>query len=222
MLSDWPLVFATLILAATALLAPYVAERAKRRAFAPKLKVEHSHEPPFSHKTFVREPGGEPVFYFRFGVTNEGQSQARLCEAVLEDMWLYDAAGKPDKLPNFSPVNLCWSFMHDKPFVDINPHRRFFCDIGHVASAAVQRVELQRVDIPGRHDNPLRFRLDVRLSPFAQANCFVPGKYGIKVSLYSENASSQDVYFIITWSGKWQDTEREMFHELVVQRVNSI
>jgi hypothetical protein len=166
----------------------------------------------------------EPVYYFRFEVVNQGQSQARLCEAVLEGFWVFDASGRPNKLPNFSPINLRWAGRRT-PFLDINPHRRgVFCNIGHISSAAYQGREERRlfIDVPGRGDGDLRFLFDQLQCPYSQPNCLAPGKYAIKVSLYSENAPTESVFFEIAWSGTWQDTEPEMFREVVVHRVESI
>lgn len=226
--SDWVLVVTSLFLGAVALFVPYLAEVVKRRLFGPELKVNHRNAPPFHHLTYWRSPRdpslAEPVYFFRFEVVNQGRSQARRCEAVLEQLWVYDASGKPIETPNFSPVNLRWSGGRQRLF-DINPHRRrIFCDIGHISSAAHQRREEYRIftDVPGRGDDELRFLFDQHQCPYSQPNCLAPGKYAIKVSVYSENGQAETIYFQISWSGRWQEGEQEMFREAVVERVDSI
>jgi hypothetical protein len=224
--SDWVLIGTSLFLGATALFVPWLAELVKRKAFAPKLDILYDRVPPYCHRTYWRSPVDpnlqEPVYYFRFEVVNEGQTQARLCEVVLEDLWMYDASGQPNKLSNFSPVNLHWASIK-ATFLSINPHRRgVFCDIGHISSSTHQKREEHKlfIDVPGRGEDGLRFLFDQLQYPYAQPNCLAPGQYAIKVSLYSENASPQSVYFKISWSGTWQNEEQEMFRECVVQQVN--
>lgn len=76
------------------------------------------------------------------------------------------------------------------------------------------------VDIQGEEtSDALRFLLDQRESYFAQPNCLIPGKYGIKLSVYSENAKQVNLHFEISWSGSWKNTEPEIFRELVIKSV---
>jgi len=226
MISDWVLVITSLFLGATALFVPVLAEFLKRKVFAPKLEIQFELSTPFCVRTFWRssdDPNlNEPVYFFRFQVVNNGQSQARLCEAVLEELWIYDVSGNPTKFPRFSPINL--RIEGGTPFLNINPHRRVYCPIGHISSPSYQEKAERgaAIDIPGRHGDELRFFLELTQFPFSQPNCLVPGKYAIKISLYSENATRCEIYFQINWSGKWQDTEPEMFRELVIQRANRI
>ena len=44
-ISDWVLIWSTITLAVTALIAPHVYDWVKRKWFAPKLEIEFSHEP---------------------------------------------------------------------------------------------------------------------------------------------------------------------------------
>jgi hypothetical protein len=108
--------------------------------------------------------------------------------------------------------------------LNINPHRRkVFCDIGSVSPNYTLANNPHLQDVPGNHNRDnLRFILAQTLYPYAQPSCFVSGTYGIKILLYSENARRQEVYFKITWSGRWHDTQEAMFREIVIQQVRSI
>jgi len=229
--SDWVLIFTSLFLGTTALFVPLLAELVKRNVFAPKLHISFELAPPYCIRTYWRAINNpdfrELVYYFRFQVRNNGLSQARLCEAVLEELWIYDASGNPSKLSNFTSVNLRWAgenpqLMDNPQYINVNPQRRVYCDIGHLSSLAHQQREERKIfiDMPGRNGESLRFLLDQLQYPYSQPNCFAPGRYGIKVSIYSENAARQEARFTITWSGKWQETEPEMFRELVIQGVD--
>lgn len=215
-ITDWILMLTALFLGACALFVPYLAEIVKRKAFAPNLKILFELAPPFCHQTSWSSPE-EPVYYFRFQVVNEGKTQARLCEVVLENLWIYDSANNPQPYPNFSPVNMVWVGASNE-FININPNRRVFCDIGHISSANYQRKIEQNIfiDLPGYRGNDLRFVLDLRQIFYSQLNCLVPGRYILQVGLYSENAGYQKEFFDISWSGKWQDGDDQMFREIVI------
>lgn len=231
--SDWVLIVSTLILAGTALIAPHVYDLIKRKWFAPELEIEFSHEPPYSHKTIRKTPKEAPqqivvagtlpevfpVFYCRFGVHNKGKSQAKLCEVVLEELWIADSSETFHKDENFSPVNLNWVGFKGQPYININPDRRVFCDIGHLSSSEYQRYfEISRYASMNEEDQrKLKFFLDLHIYYFAQRDSFIPGNYKIKVGIYSENAKKCEQTFQITWSGVWKDREEEMFRELVIK-----
>jgi len=223
-ITDCILILTALFLGACALFVPYLAEIVKRKAFAPNLKILFELAPPFCHRTRLRSPTQieEPVYYFRFQVVNEGKTQARLCEVVLENLWIYDSANNPQPYPNFSPVNMVWIGASNE-FININPNRRVFCDIGHISSANYQRkIEQNRcIDLPGYRGNDLRFVLDLRQIFYSQPNCLGPGRYILQVGLYSENAGYQKEFFDISWSGKWQDCDDQMFREIVIARTRS-
>lgn len=204
------------------MLAPYVGEELKRRRLAPRLEIDFRLAPPWCHRT--KWSTGEPVYYFRFTVTNHGRSQAQRCEAaVLTDLWVYDSSGNADKLANFSPVSLKWSGIAPQGnFQDINPRRPpYYCDIGHVSSERHQRAtETQMaIDVPGHGGDVLRFFFEMPTFFFSQPNCLAPGRYAIKVGVYSENAKKVERCFDISWSGTWQDGETEMFREIVIEPV---
>jgi hypothetical protein len=233
--SDWVLILTSLFLGfsafAVAIFGPPLADLLKRKVLAPKLTVSFELAPPFCHQTFFgSRADGWPAFFFRFWVLNDGKSLAQTCEAVLDELWIYDEAETPHKVEDFRPVNLRWTGRAPGKlpirFLDINPQRGYYCDIGHIASPDYQKeIELPgrvRVDLLGSKKGPLRLMLAQIESPFSQPNCLPSGKYAIKVLLYSENAPYQHrpVFFEIVWSGEWRDTEEEMFKQAVVSQVN--
>lgn len=235
-ISDWVLIWSTITLAVTALIAPHVYDWVKRKWFAPKLEIEFSHEPPYCHKTKLKAPKvlvinnnkstglpskvpGFSAYYCRFIVHNKGKSQSKLCEAILEELWIADSAGVFHKDENFSPVNLNWVGFKEQPYININPGRRIFCDIGHLSSPEYQkRFELSQYAMISEEDQQkLKFFFDLLIKYFAQWDSLVPGNYKIKVVIYSENAPKCEKIFQITWSGEWKDKEEEMFRELVIK-----
>lgn len=167
-ISDWVQVGSTLFLGLCALFVPYLSEIVRRKAFSPKIKVNFQLSPPFCHLTSFRSNLSvyplinESVYYFRFEVINDGKSRVNHCEVVLENLWIYDSSQAPQIYPNFSPVNMNL-VSASGPFIDINPSRRIFCDIGHISSKNYQQnIERSKfIDIPGCTGNDLRFLFDL-------------------------------------------------------------
>ncbi|OGA45929.1 MAG: hypothetical protein A3G24_26280 [Betaproteobacteria bacterium RIFCSPLOWO2_12_FULL_62_13] len=229
--SDLVLMGSSLFLGAAALFVPYLAEKLKRSYFAPALLLDFALSPPDCHLT--RSKGrdqlgrvviDEPDYYFRFRVQNQGQSQARRCEAVVESMYIADASGKFQPLPQFTPVTLIWGSGYVTEFVDINPERRFFCDLCHIPSAKLQALELNAgkyVDPTGTGPFDVGVVLNVKTAFHSQPNRLSPGKYCLDVAIYSENARTIRRRFQISWSGAWKDTEQLMFREAVVELVDA-
>lgn len=225
--SDWVLIGTALLLCAVALFVPYLAEKLKRSYFAPQLKLEFDLKPPDCHLTrskgrdqFGRVVIDEPVYYFRFRVQNKGQSQAHRCEAVIEGMSVADASGKFQPLQPFTPVNLIWGSGYVGEFVDINPERRFFCDLCHIPSARLQAIELDA----GKYVNPkdsgqfdVGVVLDVKTAFYSQPNRLPAGRYRVIVAIYSENSKTIRKSFQISWTGVWKDSETAMFREAVIE-----
>ena len=214
--SDWVLIFSTIFLGTVALFVPYLAEIVKRKCFAPYLKVEFELTPPDCHKT--RFGNNEPVYYFRYRVTNTGKSQAKRCEAVIEKIYKADAAGNCQPL-KYSPINLIWGSSYGE-YVDINPERKYYCDLFNIPSKEFQKWRLSEkayIDPMDTQPFDLGIILDVKAAFFSQPNRLPPGQYKIVVGLFSENSPKITQSFKISWSGNWKDTEEAMLKEAVVE-----
>jgi hypothetical protein len=213
---------ATLILGAIALFGPKWAEC---NLYAPKLKLLFELDPPFCHKTQWKAAGvdPEPVYYFRLRIINNGKSTAKKCEVVLENLWIYDNE-VPKRIQNFSPVNLTWVTGTGErlQYIDINPERGYFCDIGHISSIHYQRrIELYKfIDADGYpvcRRNDLRFMLELLQSFNAQSNYLCPKiKYILEIGLHSGNAHYKNGFLEICFSGKWEDDQDLMFREEMI------
>lgn len=221
-ISDWVLIGTTLFLGAIAIWG----DRIKQALYPPKVTVTFEEAAPYCHKTSYRNAMipdlNEPVFFFRFKVENTGANKLKNCEAKLDQLWIYNSAGKPQKLSGWNEITLVWASGR-RPIIDLDPHRKGYCNIGHIASKKFQEAESKGfIDIPGKHDQHLRFLFEEAEFPFSQPNCLVPGKYAVKIILYSENVMPKELWFEIAWSGKWQDTEAEMFRELTINQISPI
>lgn len=208
------LVIALLSGAVGAFLGPVGAEAIKRLFFSPNLRIGFRLEPPWCHRTTTA--GGWPVFYFRISVENGGRSQARRCEAVLEGLWIRDAAGQYIREANFFGVNLVWSVIGSH-FADLNPERRLYCDIGFIPEPGHQQVYFQdRPEFQAGDRGRLNFFFSQVVFPFVQRSYVGPGSYEVQIIVYSENSGPVRRRLRIDWSGTWREDEREMFREIVI------
>jgi len=193
-------------------------EQLKKELFAPDLQIDFNLRPPYCLKTQIKrtavartkygvEMGITPTlisnaYYFRFCTKNKGQSQARLCECIAENLWEYKVS-KWEKDETFQPINLKWSNEKSQDeFMNINPnYPGGFCDLVH--------IEEGHTNLYIDYKQPI---------PNSQVAKLQPGtKYRIKVSLYSENASAVSKTFEIFWSGKYENKPEEMFKKITIK-----
>jgi len=212
----------TLFLGGIALSAPYIAGWLTKKYFAPDLHIEYLHKPPYFRQT--RYAGSLPVYYCQFCVENKGKSQAKSCEAVLEELQLRHSHGKFVKVKNFLPVNLTWATEYSQPgggaaktlLENINQNRKKYCNIGHIPHSKDQKAKSVFYN---NQKTESKFFFDMHPKSKAQPDCILPGKAKIKIGIYADNAPKNTRYFIIDWSGKWEDKEEDMLKEfkIVVQ-----
>lgn len=220
--SDWIIIFTTLFLGACALFVPYLAELIKRKLFRPQIRVNFENAPPFSHKTThkpkgVTEPA--PVYYFRLQIENFGKATARQLEVTLENVWIFNSADKPVQLKNFSPVNLIWSIGNSNGYINLNPQRKQYVDIGHIWKKEFEnQYEDTIIDLPEYEGDESRFFFELIRAYRVQPNCLPPGKYKFEIKVYSENIEPIIKRFDLAWSGEWKDNELNMFKEICIEK----
>lgn len=201
----WPLVMIALF-----------QEKLKQWIFAPKLVIDFELEAPFCSKTpfFLgwQTQGGEKkvnteAYAFRFGVRNDGESQARLCEAFIAEL-KKEKENKWVDVEYFQQVHLRWDIGKESEnlYTHINPSSvRRLCIIGYIMKPAK--------DLP--KDEAKWFRLTQLYSIGGyQPQHLNPGKYRIKVMVAAENAKPVSQNFELCWSGVWKDKSDEMFREI--------
>lgn len=214
---DWIEISSTILLAGTAFVAPYFIEKWKYTYHSPELKIKFKLNPPGCHKTLWDEHGEKtPVYYFRFLVENTGKTQADECEVLLEEIFKKNSAGEYVKERNFTPVNLKWSGVSGAKQKTIQPGRAIFCDLGRVHHPKHNyRSVYHNISESDQKLNKFAFELPDLY--YSQWDCLLPGNYKVTVSIYSKNAKKITRKFDISWTGKWEDEESNMFNELVIR-----
>lgn len=206
---------ASIFVGAIAISVPFLVNLITKAIYRPKLNFIYKHKPYYARQTKWKDK--TLVYYFKFEVKNEGKSQAKLCEAVLEDLCLFDNSGRPVREENFSPVNLTWSEPYKSQFVDINPNRVVSCDIGHINQPGYEKEKsVYYKYYPNEDDKKNKFFFDIKPKLHAQRDCVAPGTVKIKIGIYADNALKREKEFEIKWSGKWKDKEKDMLREIVI------
>ncbi len=194
-------------------------EQFKRRWFAPILKLDFKLEAPYCSKTpfYLRWKDSSGVehkvateaYYFRFGVTNKGKSQARLCEVFIADLQEYKEKTWHG-VEYFQQVNLKWDTGKSQDaYMHINPSQiRLLSDIGHIIKS--------HNDLPESVENTKIFHLDYLYSIGGYQPGFLKPntKYKFKITVVSENAVAISKTFEFYWNGLWKDSQEEMFKEM--------
>jgi hypothetical protein len=223
--SDVVLIGSTLFLGIVALVTPSFASIVGRWWNRPKLTCDFQLSRHACHKTELEHMFGtfhrvrDPVFIYRIQVGNSGRTQARRCEVVVEGLEAADAAGQFRAYVWNTPVSLVWGSGY-ADFVDINPGRKFYCDLLSVPSESYQKAKVQTiggwVDPPGLAPFPLGVILTLRAAFFSQPDRLPPGRYRLHLAIYAENADTIRPALTLAWSGEWRDDEDSFFRECVV------
>lgn len=198
------------ILAVTALAAPYVAEWVKHRFFSPVLRVTFQLSPPDCHLTDAFYGGPMPDYYFRFRVSNGSRKEAaRHCHVRVEAI-SHDTQGTMREYPAFTQVPLNWSDWGETPKT-INADQWEYCDFLHLPDP--------RVQFAASKANPVRHALCLCTNHGlnSQPDRFAAGKYLFQVVVSAENAPTVRASLEVNWSGVWKTTELEMFKEVSIK-----
>jgi hypothetical protein len=139
---------------------------------------------------------------------------------VLEGLDTADADGQFQGYVWSTPVSLVWGSGYTD-FVEINPGRKFFCDLLSVPGERYQKFKSDLVGDwikpPDAPAFPVGVRLNVKSAFFSQPNRLPAGKYRLHLAVYSENAETIRKTVTLASSGSWKDDEDAFFRECVVR-----
>lgn len=213
----------TLLLVLAAFIAPYTVWLRRRKYLAPKLVAAYEHIEPMARLSSWSaggKPTGMKVYDFHFLVKNVGRSPAHKAVAEIVEFWYPDSSGELVRMKEFLPVYLRY---HQDEQVDIHPVRPYYWNIGNIPQRSFQKtIDKNSIyDVPGTSGRGLRFILDLHNPPHNQPNVLLRGKYGLKITLYSENARSIDLYLEINWTGQWRARTDKMLEQIRIAQVKS-
>ena len=115
-------------------------------------------------------------YWLRVWVRNEGNVRAEKVEVFLSQAFVRNN-GSFEPVPNFTPMNLQWSYTHETYLDGISPDMGRFCDFGAISDPAhpdlsedETRLSLRLQALPGRADwlQPGHYKFEIKL---AGSNC---------------------------------------------------
>jgi len=151
-----------------------------RRRRHPKLTAWIEPKQPYCIREPARENRQKPWtgwrYWLRISVKNEGNVRAEKVEVFLSQA-LVRNNGSFEPVPNFTPMNLQWSYTHETYVDGISPDMVRFCDLGAISDPAHPDLSEQRTllslrlqALPGIHDwlPPGHYKFEIKL---AGSNC---------------------------------------------------
>jgi hypothetical protein len=207
--SDWVYIICTLGLAITALTAPYLNELWKRNSLAPKLKIMFQKRYPY-----IGEPARDYLYDICFGVKNEGNSEAKNCEVIIEEFYFKNKKGDLIENNRDFPAQLRYT-VGPKNYlgpVDILPKANKFFHIFYIGTST-QAIKL------GQQEELLFFMNMERIVPSSKGDeISVPLNYlKIKIVIYSENAKKCEQYVEIKSPGIKRERKEQILQEMQVK-----
>jgi hypothetical protein len=146
-------------------------------------------------------------YFLRLWIANEGDVRADKVEVFLANAWVERKAGSWEELPQFTPMNLRWSYGDwKKPTIyadGISPRMARYCDL-----AAITK--------PGHPDllsvsEPEKTRLGLQFEFFGPASEYLPtGKYRFEILVAASNRNPVSYFVEIHLTGLWSDNEADM------------
>ena len=178
-----------------------------RRRRHPKLTASIEAKYPDCIRTAVQWPGPNKekpwkgwIYWLRVWVKNEGNVRAEKVEVFLSRAW-ERKNGSFEPLPNFTPMNLLWSYTQDAYVDGISPDMRRLCDLGSILEP--------KYSIPA---NPLFSLSETRLSLRLQADgpLLQPGRYKFEIRIAGSNCEPATHYIHLHLTGRWPEEPTEM------------
>jgi len=191
----WEYYIGIVILAITALTAPYLNDLLKRNSLAPKLKIIFHKE-----SSYIRLYDNYAYDLF-FEVKNEGNSKAKNCEVIIEELCYKDKMGNLIESKFYIPAKLT---REDLPF-DILPKASNFLKIFRIVRNDQNKIDLKL------YIEPL-VRYDER-----EKMLTIPLSYlKIKIVTYSENAKKCVQQIEISSPGIWRKDIIQILQEIKI------
>jgi hypothetical protein len=166
------------------------------------------------HPDCVKTPVSEGTwhgsrYFLRLWIVNDGDVRAAKVEVFLSRAWVESGAGSFVAVPQFTPMNLRWSYSdYHKPTIytdGISPRMGRYCDFGAISDPMHPTLK----SLPRQSEKTclaLQFEF---LRPATE--WLLPGKYKFEILLAASNCEpvARVVEFHLT--GLWSDDETDMF-----------
>lgn len=179
-----------------------------RRRRHPKLTASIEAKHPYCIRTAVQWPGPNQErpwrgwkYWLRVWVKNEGNVRAEKPEVFLSRAWVWNDNRSFEPLPNFTPMNLLWSYTDDAYVDGISPDMRRLCDIGSILEPTYSNPA-----------NPLQSLSETRLVLRLQnhTDWLPPGRYKFELKIAGSNCEPVTHCIHLHLTGRWHEEPTEM------------
>jgi hypothetical protein len=141
------------------------------------------------------------MYWLRVWVKNEGNVRAKKVEVFLSRAWVRNN-GSFEPLPDFTPLNLLWSYTQDAYVDGISPDMKRLCDLGSISEPAFSNSA-----------NPALSLSETRLSLRLQGSNTVwlrPGRYKFEIKIAGSNCEPVTHCIHLHLTGRWHEEPTEM------------
>jgi hypothetical protein len=155
----------------------------------------------------IRDVG--EAYFFRLAITNKGNAAALDVQVFLADVER-KTGGRIERVDRFTPMNLKWTNT-DKTtrpvlLADMPP---VYCDMVHVGDPKSRSISGEDLESVPPNDTVLC--LDVEVPTYSRGHLLEPGTYLFHLVLAASNCSPRPFTIEVWSSGRWSETQEEMF-----------
>jgi len=174
------------------------------------------------------ESGKYDCYYLLLRVENTGKARAEQVEVFLSKIAKEDTGGNWVPVNSFLPQRLLWSFSQGAHLPSLSPGMHSHCNLGHIlppwGRSHVQGENPNALDFWGKPvvpDDKTVLCLDVQFRSNNLSHFLIPGKYRLDLLLGSSQTKAVPFQITLDLSGKWFESEKDMFQEGVTLQVKS-
>ncbi len=173
-----------------------------RRRRHPKLTLSIEAKHPYCVRLPARENRQQPWngwrYWLRVWVKNEGNVRAEKVEVFLSQA-LVRNNGSFEQVPDFTPMNLQWSYTHETYVDGISPDMGRLCDFGAINDPAKPSLSEART----------RLSLSLQVPP-ATPDWLQPGHYKFEIKLAGSNCEPVVRWIHLHLTGVWENETAQM------------
>lgn len=192
-------------------------EKIKNYRTRPKLKIDIHFYPPECHSTRVHSAGfNVPAHWFRLFVKNEGKSNAKDLEVLIEAVEI-KTGDKWQTYPEFLPSNLVWTHINSPYLSNLLPGTMKNVDLGYILDPK-KRISntLEYNNLFPNGPTDIMFNVNISVKPYNQYNIIGPGEYKFSLIVGASNCDPIREKFNITFSNEWQEDINQMLDKTIM------
>jgi hypothetical protein len=205
--AEWFAGVGTIVLALVAVFQQWF----QRMLVRPKLRLTVRVMRPDAEKT--RWKDGTEAYYFRLGITNVGNAEARDVQVYLASVEKRRKDSTYEVIDRYTPVNLLWAYLGSATRPVLVPGMPpVFCDLAYISDPSKQSKDARNRAADLSSDQVILV-LQLEVKPFSGAHLLSPGIYRLGLKLVASNHPPRHYTLELDFPGKWFDDQDEMYSD---------